>query len=387
MKKIHSFTGLSIAVSFLFLALTGFSQDTKSLPYWKVMLSKASIAGADSCAVFDNATLRWKKVNCAAFGDGTYVKKITGEIQFDFYAADEFGLSNDGGAFNEGYLYFSPTEMNVGFGTNYLDIDASSTVFKTNGGNVQVPNSVGTLALTSDISAALSDVAYNATSWNGVTTIAPSKNAVRDEFENKVSKLTGDVLFNFAGADDLELTNDNGVYAKSWLSFSTSANSLGFNNSVVEVKTNDIDITATQNIDMDAGGAGYIRLSSPTHVAIDAGGAGSEARLKTANLTNDRILQFPDAAGMVNVSVTGSAVLDFGNTLAGAVTDLTVTVTGAVDGDVVSIGVPNASMPATGSYTAWVSAADTVTIRYANNSLTLAQDPASGTFKVSVIKY
>ena len=30
----------------------------------------------------------------------------------------------------------------------------------------------------------ISDVAYNATSWNGVTTISPSKNAVRDEIEN-----------------------------------------------------------------------------------------------------------------------------------------------------------------------------------------------------------
>jgi len=29
----------------------------------------------------------------------------------------------------------------------------------------------------------ISDTAYNATSWNGVTTITPSKNAVRDEFE------------------------------------------------------------------------------------------------------------------------------------------------------------------------------------------------------------
>lgn len=32
--------------------------------------------------------------------------------------------------------------------------------------------------------ASVSDVAYNATSWNGVTTIAPSKNAVRDKIES-----------------------------------------------------------------------------------------------------------------------------------------------------------------------------------------------------------
>jgi hypothetical protein len=34
----------------------------------------------------------------------------------------------------------------------------------------------------------VSDIAYDATSWNGVTGIAPSKNAVRDEFENKLTK-------------------------------------------------------------------------------------------------------------------------------------------------------------------------------------------------------
>jgi hypothetical protein len=34
----------------------------------------------------------------------------------------------------------------------------------------------------------VSDTAYNATSWNGVTTIAPSKNAVRDEFELRAPK-------------------------------------------------------------------------------------------------------------------------------------------------------------------------------------------------------
>jgi hypothetical protein len=38
--------------------------------------------------------------------------------------------------------------------------------------------------------ASVSDIAYDATSWNGVTTIAPSKNAVRDKIENLG---TGDV--------------------------------------------------------------------------------------------------------------------------------------------------------------------------------------------------
>jgi len=82
----------------------------------------------------------------------------------------------------------------------------------------------------------------------------------------------------------------------------------------------------------------------------------------------------------------GSATLDFGSTAAGAVTDLTITVTGAADGDVVSLGVPNASVAATGRYFAWVSAANTVTVRFSPTILVGSEDPASGTFKVTVTK-
>jgi lysophospholipase L1-like esterase len=82
----------------------------------------------------------------------------------------------------------------------------------------------------------------------------------------------------------------------------------------------------------------------------------------------------------------GSATLDFGSTAAGAVTDLTISVTGAADGDVVSLSVPNASQTTTGSFSAWVSASNTVTVRYRIAALTGSEDPASGTFKVAVTK-
>jgi len=86
-------------------------------------------------------------------------------------------------------------------------------------------------------------------------------------------------------------------------------------------------------------------------------------------------------------TLTATATLDFASTLAGAATDLTITVTGAASGDVVAIGVPNGSTLTDGNFTGWVSAANTVTVRFANNSLTLALDPASGTFRASVLKY
>jgi hypothetical protein len=87
-----------------------------------------------------------------------------------------------------------------------------------------------------------------------------------------------------------------------------------------------------------------------------------------------------------NAGLTGSATLDFGSTAAQTSSDLTITVTGAADGDVVSLGVPNASVNANTNYTAWVSAADTVTVRF-NNYSSAAVDPASGTFKVFVTKF
>jgi hypothetical protein len=81
----------------------------------------------------------------------------------------------------------------------------------------------------------------------------------------------------------------------------------------------------------------------------------------------------------------GSATLDFGSTAAQSSADLTITVTGAADGDTVDVGAPNASVNANTSYYAWVSAANTVTVRF-NNYSSGAVDPASGTFKVTVNK-
>lgn len=81
-----------------------------------------------------------------------------------------------------------------------------------------------------------------------------------------------------------------------------------------------------------------------------------------------------------------TAVLDFPNTLAQTSSDLTIAVGGAALGDTVSIGVPNASVMANSSYSAWVSAAGTVTIRFTNAGA-LPRDPASGTFRATVFKF
>lgn len=89
----------------------------------------------------------------------------------------------------------------------------------------------------------------------------------------------------------------------------------------------------------------------------------------------------------INKVMSNTATLDFGVTAAGAVSDLTITVTGAVDGDIVTLGVPNGSVTATGTYFGWVSAANTVTIRFTDNALAGTEDPASGTFRATVTHF
>ena len=85
-------------------------------------------------------------------------------------------------------------------------------------------------------------------------------------------------------------------------------------------------------------------------------------------------------------TLTATSTLNFPNTASQGTADLAITVTGAADGDAVSLGIPNAAINANSLYTAWVSAANTVTIRFTNDA-TGSIDPASAVFRTTVIKY
>lgn len=87
---------------------------------------------------------------------------------------------------------------------------------------------------------------------------------------------------------------------------------------------------------------------------------------------------------IVNKILRASATLNF-DLQSVSSQDLTITVTGAASGDEVSIGVPAASVAASTLFFGWVSAANTVTIR-AVRTCDATPDPASGTFKVTVIQ-
>lgn len=80
-----------------------------------------------------------------------------------------------------------------------------------------------------------------------------------------------------------------------------------------------------------------------------------------------------------------SAALNFPEISAGGHEDLTISVTGAAVDDAVALGLP-ASPPSGLVWNAWVSAADTVTVR-ATNITGSGIDPSSQTYTAAVIKH
>lgn len=82
--------------------------------------------------------------------------------------------------------------------------------------------------------------------------------------------------------------------------------------------------------------------------------------------------------------LSATATLDFPNTPAATCSDLTITVAGAALGDTVSLGVPASSVVTGGFFSAWVSAADTVTVRFCALA---TGNSASGVFRVDVWKH
>lgn len=92
-----------------------------------------------------------------------------------------------------------------------------------------------------------------------------------------------------------------------------------------------------------------------------------------------------DKAYVQGLTLEGSASLNFPAVLTNTVQTLTMTVTGAVDGDPVSLGVPAAAVINTLTYFAWVSSANTVSVRAVNVG-GASSDPPAATFKVTVHK-
>lgn len=127
-------------------------------------------------------------------------------------------------------------------------------------------------------------------------------------------------------------------------------------------------------------GAGFAFDGTSVYVDVTDPGLGLSI-VALSNSYND----LDDTPTVPAVSLTATATLDFPNTTAGSQSDLTITVTGAVVGDSVSVGLP--ASPAAGMvWDAFVSATNTVTIRASNIQLLAAVNPASDTYRVTVHK-
>lgn len=125
------------------------------------------------------------------------------------------------------------------------------------------------------------------------------------------------------------------------------------------------DVTDATNV---AASGGYV--AGGTDVPITDGGTGASTA----------------AAALTNLGVISStATLDFPSIASNAVAVLTMTVTGASIGDTVMLGAPS-TIEADLTWTGFVSAADTVSIRMHHSSGS-AIDPASATWRATVVKY
>lgn len=141
-----------------------------------------------------------------------------------------------------------------------------------------------------------------------------------------------------------------------------------------------------------AGGGTIATVNSASWYMRNAAGS-ADVRI-IAGDASDRVI-VGDAAGVcfstatncapIKANLSATATLDFPNTAISTCSDLTMTVTGAADGDSVFLGTPNGSVPAGGNFFAWVSGANIVTARFCADGV--ARDPASGAFRATVVKF
>jgi hypothetical protein len=203
----------------------------------------------------------------------------------------------------------------------------------------------------------VSDTAY-AGSWDGVTGIAPSKNAVYDAVQAEASsRTTGD------GTNATNLANHisdaTDAHAASAI---TNTPAGGISATTVQAALDELDTEKAPKASPALTGA-------PTAPTAPVG-------TDTTQLATTAFIQAK--------FLTATAVLDFGDVATYLTARLTMTVTGAAVGDAVFVGPPS-SLNAGLGVTAFVSAANTVTIELAN--MTVANiNPASATWRAVVMK-
>lgn len=136
-------------------------------------------------------------------------------------------------------------------------------------------------------------------------------------------------------------------------------------------------------------------------VLSQGGGGGKTADVRATEMVVDQIrartpggsievgsaVQWPSGEEIVNIHRT-SATLDFGSIAAAAEAELTVTLAGIGVSDFLWTAQPSGAVEANLSWSAWISAADTIRVRMRNNNPSggAAIDPASRTWRFAVVE-
>ncbi|SER16144.1 SGNH/GDSL hydrolase family protein [Neolewinella agarilytica] len=125
-----------------------------------------------------------------------------------------------------------------------------------------------------------------------------------------------------------------------------------------------------------------------SHVSFDFNGnfGSREATNALPALSSNSLTTLSQTEALIaSRNLTATATLDYPGIASMSDEDLTITVAGAALGDAVALGVPNSAVSPDLSYFAWVSSANTVTVRVTNSSASIA-DPAGGIFTVKILK-
>ena len=181
------------------------------------------------------------------------------------------------------------------------------------------------------------------------------------------------------------------------IAFAVQANSATQTANLMEWRSS----AATLNVVDKVGkmGIGITAPSALLHVKAGTAAAGT-APLKLTTGTNlttveDGAVEYDGtnyfaSSGTVRYTMaktlTTTATIDFPATAGRSSSDIAISLPGALTGDVVLVGVSTTSVLANSCYTAYVSAANTVTVRFSNYQAGTS-NPTSGVFRVTIIKY
>lgn len=145
------------------------------------------------------------------------------------------------------------------------------------------------------------------------------------------------------------------------------------------------------NVYKITGSSNALTLNGATFASPGTIGGTTPGAITGTTITANTSLTINGGTAVTKI-LSATASLNFTALAANSCEILTITVTGAADGDTVTLGVPTALADVDGAtertvFYGWVSGADTVSVRRCNVTGTITVDPAAATVRAAVIKF